>query len=209
MGILTAFTLSNWNSSKSDDRIIQNFMESVESNIKEDLIQLDHLKKTRNDAQRIFPKIAKNLSNKVIINVDTFSYGLQLAISESQFISNRSGFTAILNSGFIEKVPFNITEKLYRYYFLINELDRVEIKFNSFCEEMESKIHLSKGVMGKLIEIMDGEQRINVPLEDYVLIAPLDAIFIRGPYDMGEILRIYAQLEVLGKELLIEIKEMG
>ncbi len=45
--------------------------------------------------------LMKDLSGKVIINVDTFSLGLSLAISESQFISNRSGFTGVLNSGFI------------------------------------------------------------------------------------------------------------
>jgi len=206
IGILIALQINNWNNSKSDDRIIQNFMKSIESNIREDLLQLDHLKKTRTDAQRIFPKIAKDLGDNMIVNVDTFSRGLELAISESQFISSKSGFTGVMNSGFIEKVPFNITEKLYKYYFLVDELNRVEIKFNSFCEEMESKLHLSKGVLGRLIEIIEGEQRLNVPLEKYLLVAPLDAIYIRGPYDISQILGIYSQLKVLGKELLTEIE---
>lgn len=113
-----------------------------------------------------------------------------------------------MNSGIIEKVPFSITEKLYRYYFLVDDLNRVEVKFNSFCEEMESKMHLEKGVISGFIKIMNDQQRLNVPLEDYLLVAPVDAIFVRGPYDIGQILRIYTQLEALGKELLIEIKGM-
>ncbi len=209
IGILIALQINNWNTFKSEDKIIQNFMKSIESNIEQDLLQLGQLAKRRNDAKRIFPKIVNDLSNKLILNVDTFNRGFTLAISESQFISNRSGFTGVMNSGIIEKVPFNIAEKLYRYYFLVDDLNRVEVKFNSFCEEMESEMHLNKGVIGGLMKILEDEQRINVPLENYFLVASIDAIFLRGPYDIGQILRMYRQLETLGKELLVEIRASG
>lgn len=205
IGILIALQINNWNTSKSDQQVIKNFMHSMESNLEEDIVQLGLLSKKRNDAQRIFPKIVRDLNSKVISNVDTFNLGFTLAISEAQFIANRSGFTGLMNSGFIEKVPFSIAEKFYRYYFLVDELNRVELKYNAFCEEMESNMHMSKGVVAGLLEILIGRQSMNVPMEEYLIVAPLEAIFLRGPYDIGEILRIYEQLESKAEELLLEI----
>lgn len=88
IGILIALQINNWNTSKAEDQIIHNFMKSIESNIEEDLLQLGQLTKRRNDAQRIFPKIVYDLSNKLVSSTDTFKHGFSLAISESQFISN-------------------------------------------------------------------------------------------------------------------------
>jgi hypothetical protein len=209
IGILIALQINNWNTSRSDAQVIENFMNSMQSNLKEDMDLLVQLDKKRKDAQKTFPKIQRDLDSKLISDVDTFNLGFGLAISEAQFIANRSGFTGLMNSGFIEKVPFSIAEKLYRYYFLVDDLNRVELKYNTFCEEMESKMHLSKGVVAGLLQIMGSKQRVDVSLEDYLVIAPLEAIFLRGPYDIGEILRLYKQLKEKGEELLLDIRAIG
>ena len=153
------------------------------------------------------PILPSYLEKEMVENVDTFSYGLVLALSEDQFIVNKSGFTGLINSGVIDKIPVNLAEKLYQYYFLVDDINRIETKYNTFCEEIEVNIYLHEGIVGGLIDIMYGDHWANVPLHTSPSPAPLDAIFTRGPYDVNQILSKYQELVLLGQELLNEFGE--
>ena len=98
-----------------------------------------------------------------------------------------------------------LSEKLYHYYFLVDEINRVETKYNAFCETMEEQIHLQGGVMKRIIQLFSESRGPQIELESSLTPPPLEALFIRGPFDVAHILRKYNELMRLGTELLREM----
>ncbi|QIE58761.1 hypothetical protein G5B37_04055 [Rasiella rasia] len=140
VGILIALYINNLNTEKQETSTLNGYLFNISENIKADQINLDQISKFR-DSSVIGSKYFMNM----IEQESTESYATYFATYfkynpwlDESFQSNKSGFEALKNSGYLSKIQQTSLEaELYKYYSLVEKIQEEEQSLNNFMEEME------------------------------------------------------------------------
>ena len=207
VGILIALQINNWNNSRTESKVLNSYAQKISLNLKQDLDQIKDLTTKRNKIKRHCKTVNNYYRIGKILNIDSLRHAT-IILFENKFSVNKSGFNSLVNSGYIEKLPNGkISNDLYKYYELVEDLNFVESKYNLFCETMEYKIWEDDFFDVVKTLKTDNEVLQKQSLAKIEKFKTFKALFRRSPSDINLILNHYKKLDALGATLLFEIEK--
>jgi uncharacterized membrane protein YiaA len=148
IGILIALSINNWNQIKSNQKIVDDYLDKISVNINSDLKKLETLINQRTEALTLCDTIVKYYEAKIISNPKLFEKGFFSVFIETRFRPNTNAYESLKSSGFMKNLKNStIEEKLSSYYFLMEGVLFVEGKFNSSTQLSEASLS-EKGFYG-------------------------------------------------------------
>tara|TARA_R110002072_G_scaffold55904_3_gene145084 strand:+ start:2727 stop:3485 length:759 start_codon:yes stop_codon:yes gene_type:complete len=140
IGILIALYINNLNTEKKDAISLNGYLNNISENLKSDLNSLEEMMSFRDSSiigSQFFMKMMDQESELEYLKYFSLYFKFNPWLDES-FQSNKSGFEALKNSGFLNKIQQTTLEtELYKYYSLVQKIEDEEQSLNSFMEEME------------------------------------------------------------------------
>ncbi|WP_411766430.1 DUF6090 family protein [Winogradskyella sp. A3E31] len=153
IGILIALQINNWNETKKEQAELNGYLNNISKNIMSDITELSNIKAFRDSAKLGAQQFVK-LSNQENITPNEFSSYTStylqkyLPFFDIYFKADKSGFEALKNSGYLNKIHgTDLETKLYDYYKAIASLEEEEKSLNNFIEEMEYDMFKSNVVL--------------------------------------------------------------
>lgn len=142
IGILIALYINNLNKEKQDSITLNGYLNNISENIKLDQTNLKQIAVFRESSiigSKYFMKIIEQeniLRDQYSVYFsEHFKYNPWL---DKYFQSNRNGFEALKNSGYLSKIQQTTLEtELYKYYGLVEQIENEEKYLNNFMEEMK------------------------------------------------------------------------
>ena len=139
IGILIALSINNWNENEKSNKELKQYINSIKTNISDDIIILDSLITRR----REIIDHAKNERLSVLNNTydfETTRYGYRSLIG-FYFEANTSGYEALKNSPYLGRInTLKLNSLLVDYYTEVKTLSYEERNTNDYIEELETKI---------------------------------------------------------------------
>jgi hypothetical protein len=142
IGILIALQINNWNENKKSNKELEQYINSIKTNISEDIIILDSLITRRKE----IISYAKN--ERLTILNDTYDFetttlGYRTLIG-FYFEANTSGYEALKNSTYLGKInSLKLNSLLVDYYAEVKTIIYEERTINDYIEELETKIDIN------------------------------------------------------------------
>jgi len=140
IGILIALYINNLNTEKQDAITLNGYLNNIAENIKSDQINLEKISVFRDSSiigsMYFMTMIEQESKDQYKIYFSKyFNYNPWL---DESFQSNQSGFEALKNSGYLNKIhQTDLETQLYKYYSLVQKIKDEEQSLNNFMEEME------------------------------------------------------------------------
>ena len=213
IGILIALYINNLNTEKQDSITLNGYLNNIAENIKSDQVNLEYITTFRDSSvisSKYFMKMIEQESKAQYSTYFSKYFKFNPWLDES-FQSNQSGFEALKNSGYLNKIQqTDLETELYKYYSLVQKIREEEQSLNSFMEEMEydmyknNIVQKTKPIIRKLFrktetkdDITELQQILNYP--SFVGSHSRNS----GTSYMKE---LYEQLTIISDRLLNEIK---
>lgn len=140
IGILIALYINNLNTEKQDSITLNGYLNNIAENLKSDQVNLKKIDIFRDSSvigSTYFMKMVEQKSKEQYTIYFSKYFKFNPWLDES-FQSNQSGFDALKNSGYLNKIhQTEIEAKLYKYYSLVEKIKEEEHSLNNFMEEME------------------------------------------------------------------------
>lgn len=215
IGILIALQINNQNEERKETIALNNYLQNISNNIKNDRVQLESMIAFRDSVKKYSAKIMA-ASKKEYISVEDFLlitqdsynifYDLYLEI-------NKSGFEALKSSGYLGKIQNTRIETLLNEYYLnVQSIEKQEKSLNDFIENMEV-LGFEQGVFVKVMDIMENPDmqqyfRVNQNEIHYILNhSSIIGANLRGSLVTG-LFTSYTELISLGEEIGLEIETL-
>jgi hypothetical protein len=129
-GILIALQIDNWNSGRQDAATLDNYLQSISRNMRDDAEQLERLHAARSDSIMRAHVAKVDLLYLPVYSVEQVQYlaaAMRLAESAAYFNANTSSFDALKNSGVLDGLQGkDIEELLSRYYVGVARVGQIE-----------------------------------------------------------------------------------
>ncbi|WCO02217.1 DUF6090 family protein [Psychroserpens ponticola] len=161
IGILIALQINNWNENNKQKAELKGYLNNISKNIQSDVIDLNVIKSFR-DSSKLGAQQFIKLANQNTITIDEFSEYTSTylykynSLFDVYFKSDKSGFEALKNSGYLSKIQGTVIEtELYKYYNLVTDIEQEEQSLNNFIEEMEYDMFKSNVVLQFITAIKD------------------------------------------------------
>jgi len=142
IGILIALQINNWNTQKKEREELKGYLSNIVKNIEFDM---GNIRETidYSENMRLVARRSQSFKNPDSITakklLENFS-PKKNPFMEFYFQSEKSGFEALKNSGYLNKLKGKSLEsKLYAYYYLVKKIEEQEKSQNEFIERMEVK----------------------------------------------------------------------
>lgn len=140
IGILIALYINNLNTEKQESITLNGYLNNIAENLKSDQVNLEKIDVFRDSSvigSRYFMKMIEQESKEQYTIYFSKYFQFNPWLDES-FQSNQSGFEALKNSGYLNKIhQTDIEAELYKYYSLVEKIKEEEQSLNNFMEEME------------------------------------------------------------------------
>ena len=140
IGILIALYINNLNTEKQDSITLNGYLNNIAENIKSDQVNLEYITAFRDSSvigSKYFMKMIEQESKEQYATYFSKYFKFNPWLDES-FQSNQSGFEALKNSGYLNKIQqTDLQTELYKYYSLVQKIKDEEQSLNNFMEEME------------------------------------------------------------------------
>ena len=140
IGILIALYINNMNTEKQDSITLNGYLDNIAENIKSDQVNLEKISTFRDSSiigSKYFMKMIEQESKEQYVTYFSKYFKFNPWLDES-FQSNQSGFEALKNSGYLNKIQqTDLQTELYKYYSLVQKIKDEEQSLNNFMEEME------------------------------------------------------------------------
>ncbi len=170
IGILIALYINNLNTKKQDSITLNGYLNNIAENIKSDQVNLEYITVFRDSSvigSKYFMKMIEQESKEKYITYFSKYFKFNPWLDES-FQSNQSGFEALKNSGYLNKIQqTNLETELYKYYSLVEKIKDEEQSINSFMEEMEYDMYknniaqTTKKIIWKLFKNIESKEDID------------------------------------------------
>ena len=146
IGILIALQINNWNTQKNENRELNGFLLNIKKNVNSDLEVLNWIRKFRDSSVTYSKEYQTKLDNNYNFDANTTVGDIKkLAMNvfrDRYFYSNKSGFDALKNSGYLSKIQNTVLEDyLNAYYFKVDRIIEQEKSLNNFIENMQISIY--------------------------------------------------------------------
>jgi len=215
IGIVIALSINNWNEKQKETGQLHGFLQNISNNIKADRVQLESMIEFRDSITAYSGKILAigKQKNITISDFSLLTHNTYNAFYDKYLEIHKSGFDALKNSGYIEKVQNTKIENLLnKYYQNVNIVEKQEISMNDFIENMEV-LGFEKNVFPKILDVLENPDIIN-----YFRTNPNDIRkLMTNPIIIGANLRsimtgelrlYYKNLILLGEEIRLEIQNI-
>ncbi len=169
IGILIALYINNLNTEKQDSITLNGYLNNIAENIKSDQINLKNISAFRDSSvigSKYFMKMIEQESKEQYA-IYFFKYFKFNPWLDESFQSNQSGFEALKNSGYLNKIQqTDLETELYKYYSLVDKINAEEQSLNNFMEEMEydmyknNIVQKTKPIIKKLFRKIETEKDI-------------------------------------------------
>ena len=141
IGILIALQINNTNTSRKEALELNNYLKNIEKNIKFDIKNIKELISKRDtisiNSDKYF-QILRNRNFSVEELFDALGNRKNNIFAEFYFQPDQSGFEALKNSGYLNKLSgTEIETKLYEYNYHIKKIQEQEKSLNEFIENLE------------------------------------------------------------------------
>ena len=196
IGILIALSINNWNETKSNQIIVDNYLDKISVNINSDLKKLETLINQRTKALTLCDTIVMYYDAKNISNPKLFEKGFFSVFIESRFSPNTSAYESLKSSGFMKDLKNSkIEDKLSSYYYLMDEVMFVEDKFNNSTQISQASIS-EKGFYIEYKKAMNWNNKdtINFNYESLKKYPQIESEFIKARMFLGELITNYSVL---------------
>ena len=170
IGILIALYINNLNTDKQESITLNGYLNNIAENIKSDQINLKKITAFRDSSvigSKYFMKIIEQESKEQYTTYFSKYFKFNPWLDES-FQSNQSGFEALKNSGYLNKIQqTDLETELYKYYSLVQKIKDEEQSLNNFMEEMEydmyknNVVQKTKPIIRKLFRKIETEKDID------------------------------------------------
>jgi hypothetical protein len=146
LGILIALQINNWNTQKNETKELNGFLQNIKKNVNSDLEVLNWIKKFRDSSVTFSKEYEKRLTNNYTFDenatVDDIKRLALYVFRDRYFYSNKSGFDALKNSGYLSKIQTTkLEDYLNAYYFKVDRIIEQEKSLNNFIENMQVTIY--------------------------------------------------------------------
>ena len=167
IGILIALQVNNQNNIHTEKRELQNYLEKIASNVKNDIIVSQNMLTARTEQSALCANATELISKR------NFSSNSQAIITEAMFTMmveqplnyNRSGFESLKNSGYLRYLDNSKVERLiYNYY---NATDKILSEENSF-QVWSNDLDLQLQKNGFISQWLELDARPNQKITDAV-----------------------------------------
>jgi hypothetical protein len=216
IGILIALQINNANTERKENKELQSYFKNIEKNILFDIKNIEEIiskrKATSVNAKTYLQLLEKeNFSAEELF--DAFGNNNDNIFIEFYFQPDQSGFDALTNSGYLNKITgTEIETKLYEYNYHIKKIHEQEKSMNEFIENMEvilfSQNHFNK-LMFELNQVganpdylTNNRAKIKTALDIPVLTAAAQ----RGTSDKF-LKKYYDELIITGNEIISIIND--
>tara|TARA_R110002050_G_scaffold2220_5_gene13371 strand:+ start:470 stop:1225 length:756 start_codon:yes stop_codon:yes gene_type:complete len=179
IGILIALYINNLNTEKQDSITLNGYLNNISENIKVDQMNLEEIAIFRDSSiigSKYFMAMLEHNSIEQYKIYFSKYFKFNPWLDES-FQSNQSGFEALKNSGYLNKIQQTDLEvELYKYYSLVQKIKEEEHSLNAFMEEMEydmyknNIVQKTKPILRNLVsnkqskeDVYELEQILNYP----------------------------------------------
>jgi hypothetical protein len=170
IGILIALYINNLNTDKQESITLNGYLNNIAENIKSDQINLKKITAFRDSSvigSKYFMKMIEQESKEQYTTYFSKYFKFNPWLDES-FQSNQSGFEALKNSGYLNKIQrTDLETELYKYYSLVQKIKEEEQSLNNFMEEMEydmyknNVVQKTKPIIRKLFRKIETEKDID------------------------------------------------
>ena len=212
IGILIALSINSWNNNIQETKELHNFLENIKKNIQEDLVNIDEMKTRRISSIERSEKYTEFVHSEQDESTDyeemvTISYQL---FKDWTFKSNKSGFEALKNSGFLRKLSStNLENIINRYYYVVEEILEQERSLNNTIESLQIHTY-NDNILQELHKLEEMENKHLYFSEHKAEIRKI----ISHPSLLGanhrniktyNIVEFYSELEELGNDIVVEV----
>jgi|TARA_R100000541_G_C1872292_1_gene81013 hypothetical protein len=169
IGILIALYINNLNTDKQESITLKGYLNNIAENIKSDQTNLKEIIAFRDSSvisSKYFMKMIEQESKEQYTAYFSKYFKFNPWLDES-FQSNQSGFEALKNSGYLNKIQrTDLETELYKYYSLVQKIKDEEQSLNNFMEEMEydmyknNVVQKTKPIIRKLFRKIETEKDI-------------------------------------------------
>jgi len=122
VGISSAFMLDNWSSSRRDQKMVNEYFESLIIDINSDITALDSSINNLEDKLISYTKMVEFLKNKSP-NDSIYNY-LDAILGSEQFNSNKSTYESLISSGNINLISkIELKKEIFKVYGLYDEAE--------------------------------------------------------------------------------------
>jgi len=204
IGILIALSINNWNQTKSNQKIIDDYLDKISVNINSDLKKLETLINQRTEALALCDTIVMYYDSKNISNPKLFEKGFFSVFIESRFSPNTNAYESLKSSGFMKNLKhLKIEEKLSSYYYLMDGVIFVEDKFNNSTQISEASIS-EKGFYIEYKKAMswNNKDTINFNYESLKKYPLVESEFIKARMFLRELITNYSVLLEEGNKVV-------
>ena len=143
IGILIALQVDNWNTVKSEEKELNEYLLTISQNIKSDLPVIEELKNQR-DTMKLNVREYWSLSNREFYEIkdaSKLSSTVIRAFEVRNFNSNQSGFESLKTSGLIGKIQgTQMAESLFEYYRKVGIINNLADRANTFTQSMQTEL---------------------------------------------------------------------
>lgn len=140
IGILIALYINNLNTEKQDSISLNGYLNNIAENIESDQVNLQQISTFRDSsiiASKYFMTMIQQESKAQYSTYFSKYFKFNPWLDET-FQSNQSGFEALKNSGYLNRIQqTDLETELYTYYSLVEKIKNEEQSLNNFMEEME------------------------------------------------------------------------
>ena len=215
IGILIALSINNWNQGNQQQKELQGYLEKIAANMKQDIVLAKDYKARREAENQLCIQAFNSLQeDEPDLTLILAAIGI---VQEFYFIANKSGFEALKTSGYIGKLKNQKLDSLLtQYYFIMDKLEREEISYNTFLENMEATWLANHSILPVMREtdprtmVIKDSVAFSKRLEenrDVFLAQPVEAVIVRGASEtMPQF--YYQQLIEIGGAFIEEVEKM-
>jgi hypothetical protein len=204
IGILIAISINNWNEAKTNQKIVDDYLDKISVNINSDLKKLETLIDQRTEALTLCDTIVMYYDAKNIFNPKLFEKGFFSIFIESRFNPNTNAYESLKSSGFMKNLKNSkIEDKLSSYYYLMDGVMFVEDKFNNSTQISEASLS-EKGFYIEYKKAMNWNNKdtINFNYESLKKYPQIESEFIKARMFLEELIKNYSVLWEEGNKVI-------
>ena len=215
IGILIALYINNLNTERQDTDTLNGYLNNITENIKSDQVNLEKISTFRDSSiigSKYFMKMIEQESKEQYVTYFSKYFKFNPWLDES-FQSNQSGFDALKNSGYLNKIhQAKVETLLYKYYSLVEKIRNEEQSLNNFMEEMEydmyknNVVQKTKPIVRKIFQNIESQD----DMDELQKILNYPAFVGSHSRNAGTsyLNDLYEQLHEIANKLQIEIKKI-
>jgi hypothetical protein len=168
VGILIALQINNANDLRKQRAELDEYLIKISNNVSQDIEQIKIYQVRRDTVRSKAIKSARKIIKDDYTDIFTVLRGT-LCFYEFYFIPNKSGFDALKNSAYLGKINnTRLDSLLMSYYAQIDKIEKAELSYNTFIENMESELSLEvdQSSFMALLSARDDENILEVDTTD-------------------------------------------